>query len=131
MDIAYLINELGPAIMKLFELDSDAREESFTEFSQEYYEAYYEAFSEKKSVDKRKKLYVFNPSSQNSSDDKEVLVCTEIERTNMIAATEYIESFCEKHNAKSENLNSFEAKLYFMSKRIPSIFSNGTKYSRN
>lgn len=44
-------------------------------------------------------------------------------------ATEYIEKICLAYNPNREVLSSFDDKLRLAAKRLPPIFSEGTKYS--
>ncbi len=124
MNLEHLFFELAPAIVNLFQYESEANESFFMVFSEAHYESYY-----RQNPDSNKEtLYVFLPLNQPTSN-KETLICNEKEKNNMISATEYIEKICTTHNPNGEVLSSFDDKLRLAAKRLPPIFSEGTKYS--
>jgi len=119
MSVRYLFFSLGPAIQKIFELGFELSDEDFTEFTDIQYE-----IIRSKGENTDKKWYVVDTRVPGWARDADV-VADEEEKQAMLDAVAYIHRLTKGTDVEN---GTFEQKLFFAASKLPSLFSEGTRF---
>ncbi len=119
-----LFFRVGPAIQAIFELGYEPKEELFYELTPEQYSQL-----EGEGKDVSKTWYTIIPKDQKY-DAPELLIIDADEKSVLMDAVRYINSFCVKSEEKQQ-FSSFEEKLEYAASKLPTVFSQSSKYTEN
>jgi len=116
-----LLFETGPALKVIFEIGFEPKEEEFYEFTEEHYEKFHREVG-----DTSEKMYMLLPKDYRHLSAHEVIAVTETERNSLLKANQIIDRYCLGSGKK---FNTYEDKLRYAAKMLPSVFSENTKFS--
>lgn len=116
-----LFLNVAPAVQVIFELGIEPKEEDFYELTEEQYELFSEQGNEVNC-----KWYMLLPKNY-SLQGREVITVNEKQKESLLKAVKKIQSYCED---SEKTFRNYEEKLYYVAKRMPDIFSKGTKFER-
>ncbi len=119
-----LLLRVGPAIKAIFELGYEPKQELFYELTASQYEQL-----EQTGKDISKRWFTLIPKNPKH-DVPELLIVDENEMQALLDAASYIHRFC-KNSAPARRFASFDDKLKYAATRLPSVFSQSSKYPSN
>ena len=117
-----LMFNLGPAIMAIFQIGFEPKEEDFYELTEEQY---VELKAEGTEINC--KWYLLLPKDY-SLQGNEVITVNENQKDDLLRAAEKIESYCTDIE---KIFKSYKEKLYYVAELMPKVFSEGTKFQRS
>jgi len=122
MNFFEMMFNVGPGIMAIFKYGIQPREEDFFELTHEQYRKL-----EEDGIDCPQKMYAWL-SVKLTYETNEILVLSEEEKGYLFAADKLIDNYCKD---SKEVFKNYDEKLRYVAKKLPSVFSEKTKYKKN
>ncbi|HAN09325.1 MAG TPA: hypothetical protein DCP90_01785 [Clostridiales bacterium] len=122
MDFFSLMFKVAPALIMIFKLGIDPKEEEILELTEEQYEK----LELGEDIDKSKKWYMWLPPKQ-AYESNEIMVMNEDDKEFLFEAARMIERYCQKSNKTFDN---YDDKLKYAASVMPGEFSENTKYEK-